>query len=147
ILALAPSAESGHTETRSSPVHSVRPDESDDASSHMSTETIAIVSGRLDSVTLAYWLQGQGRDLRLLSFDYGQRLTKEIPFARECAQRLGARHDLVDLTSVGPLLSGSALTDDIAIPDGYYAEDSMRITVVPNRNAIMLAIAFGVAVA
>jgi 7-cyano-7-deazaguanine synthase len=45
------------------------------------------------------------------------------------------------------MLGGSALTDDIAVPDGHYAEESMKITVVPNRNAIMLAIAYGLAVA
>jgi 7-cyano-7-deazaguanine synthase len=36
---------------------------------------------------------------------------------------------------------GAALTDDIAVPDGHYAEETMRVTVVPNRNAIMLTIA------
>jgi len=43
------------------------------------------------------------------------------------------------------MLGGSALTDDIAVPDGHYAEETMKITVVPNRNAIMLTIAFGLA--
>jgi 7-cyano-7-deazaguanine synthase len=54
---------------------------------------------------------------------------------------------MIDIRDVGRQLSGSALTDDVAVPDGHYAEESMRITVVPNRNAIMLAIAFGVAAA
>jgi 7-cyano-7-deazaguanine synthase len=48
---------------------------------------------------------------------------------------------------VGHLLSGSALTDDIEVPHGHYAAENMAVTVVPNRNAIMLSIAYGVAVA
>jgi 7-cyano-7-deazaguanine synthase len=56
-------------------------------------------------------------------------------------------HDVVDISAVGQLLTGSALTSGEAVPEGHYAEDTMRITVVPNRNAIMLAITFGVAAA
>src|SRR5450755_2543868 len=111
----------------------------------MST-AIAIVSGGLDSVTLAYLLHAQGYDLHLLSFNYGQRHSKELAFAELCAQRLNGKFDLIDLSNVGAYLKGSALTDDIDVPDGHYAAPSMAITVVPNRNAIMLAIAYGVAV-
>jgi len=52
---------------------------------------------------------------------------------------------VLDISHVGSMLSGSALTDDIAVPDGHYAEDSMKATVVPNRNAIMLSIGYGIA--
>lgn len=109
--------------------------------------TIAVVSGGMDSVTLAHDLVDQGHTLRLLSFDYGQRHRRELAAAAACASRLGVRHDIIDLTSVGAHLAGSALTDAIPVPDGHYAEASMRSTVVPNRNAIMLTVAFGVAVA
>jgi 7-cyano-7-deazaguanine synthase len=54
---------------------------------------------------------------------------------------------VADVSSVGRLLSGSALTDDIEVPHGHYAAENMAVTVVPNRNAIMLSIAYGVAVA
>ena len=54
---------------------------------------------------------------------------------------------MLDLSGVGAALTGSALTDAVDVPDGHYAEETMRITVVPNRNAIMLAVAFGVAAA
>lgn len=108
---------------------------------------VAIVSGGLDSVTLAHVLNSDRVDLNLLSFDYGQRHRKELEFATLCARRLRARHDVIDLTSVGALLTGSALTDNIEVPEGHYAEESMRTTVIPNRNAIMLSVAFGVAVA
>jgi len=108
---------------------------------------IAVVSGGLDSVTLAHLLNSEGCDLHLIAFNYGQRHLKEIDYARRCAERLGAAFDIMDLSSLGPLLKGSALTDDIAVPHGHYAAPSMAITIVPNRNAIMLAVAYGVAVA
>jgi hypothetical protein len=47
----------------------------------------------------------------------------------------------------GPLIGLRALTDDVEVPYGHYAADNMAVTVVPNRNAIMLSIAYGVAVA
>ena len=109
---------------------------------------VAVVSGGLDSAVLTHHLRNHGWDLRLLSFDYGQRHAKELDCARTLAAALDVRHDVVDLTSVGRLLAGSALTDDaVDVPDGHYTDDTMKATIVPNRNAILLAIAFGHAVA
>lgn len=110
-------------------------------------KAICLASGGLDSTVLAYLLKSQGYDLHLLSFDYGQRHKKEIHYAQLCAERLSAQWDLIDLTSLTHLLKGSALTDDIAVPDGHYADENMKVTVVPNRNAVMLSIAYAVAVA
>ncbi|HLI05655.1 MAG TPA: 7-cyano-7-deazaguanine synthase QueC [Ktedonobacteraceae bacterium] len=111
------------------------------------SKAIAIVSGGLDSTTLAYLLHTEGYDLHLLSFDYGQRHRKELAFAERSARRLEATFDIIDLSGLGKFLKGSALTDDIAVPDGHYSAPTMAITVVPNRNAIMLSIAYGIAVA
>ncbi|MER9674573.1 7-cyano-7-deazaguanine synthase QueC [Mesorhizobium sp. M0208] len=108
---------------------------------------LVICSGGLDSVSLAHKVATEQKLIGLLSFDYGQRHKKELGFASICAKRLGVPHQIVDIRDVGRNLGGSALTDSVDVPDGHYAEDSMRITVVPNRNAIMLAIAFGVAAA
>ncbi len=83
----------------------------------------------------------------MLSVHYGQLHKKEMDSATRCAERLEARFDVVDISGVGRLLSGSALTDDIEVPHGHYAEETMAVTVVPNRNAIMISIAYGVAVA
>ena len=109
----------------------------------------AIVSGGLDSVTLAHMAALPPNKLELvISFDYGQRHRRELEFAEECADRLGARWLLVDLTSVTEHLRNSALTDSsVDVPNGHYAEETMRKTVVPNRNAMMLSIAFGIAAA
>ncbi len=109
---------------------------------------VVTVSGGLDSVTLAHDLAAGGAELALLSFDYGQRHVRELTCAAACAERLGAAHHLVDLRSVGGLLSGSALTDAaVDVPEGHYTDESMKATVVPNRNAILLSIATGLAVA
>jgi 7-cyano-7-deazaguanine synthase len=109
---------------------------------------ISIVSGGLDSVTMAYRLAADGWDQRLLSFDYGQRHVKELESAQRCADALNVAHTIVDLHSVTPLLWGSSLTDmAVDVPDGHYAAPSMAATVVPNRNAIMLSIAYAAAIA
>jgi 7-cyano-7-deazaguanine synthase len=110
-------------------------------------KTIVVCSGGLDSVSLAYRTVAEGSLFGLLSFDYGQRHKKELDFAALCATRLGVWHEIIDISGIGRHLTGSALTDDIAVPDGHYAEETMKSTIVPNRNAIMLAIAFGVAAA
>ncbi len=110
-------------------------------------KTIVICSGGLDSVSLAYKVAAENTLHSLLSFDYGQRHKKELDYAATCAAALGVPHQIIDIRTIGASLTGSALTDDIDVPDGHYAEDSMKVTVVPNRNAIMLAIAFGVAAA
>ena len=106
---------------------------------------LLICSGGFDSVTLAYRLASENALGGLLSFDYGQRHKKEIDAARLCAERLQVPHLVMDISHIGAQLSGSALTDDIDVPHGHYSEDNMKLTVVPNRNAIMLTIAFGVA--
>ncbi|WP_422041372.1 7-cyano-7-deazaguanine synthase QueC [Roseibium sp.] len=108
-------------------------------------KTLVICSGGMDSVTLAHRIAQDHELAGLISFDYGQRHRKELEFAGLCAEELGTEHILMDISNIGHQLTGSALTDDVDVPDGHYAEDTMKITVVPNRNAIMLAIAFGIA--
>ncbi|MER8374496.1 7-cyano-7-deazaguanine synthase QueC [Mesorhizobium sp. M0587] len=110
-------------------------------------KTLVICSGGLDFVSLAQKVAAEHALAGLLSFDYGQRHRKELGFAALCAERLNTPHRIIDIREIGSNLSGSALTDDLPVPDGHYAEDTMKVTVVPNRNAIMLAVAFGVAAA
>lgn len=111
-------------------------------------KAIAIVSGGMDSITLAYRLKTDGYDLHMLTFNYGQRHVKEIESAQYFADILKAQHDVIDISNIQHLLKGSALTDaSVAVPHGHYAEKTMKQTVVPNRNAIMISMAWGVAVA
>lgn len=109
------------------------------------SKTLVVCSGGLDSVTLAYKVAKERTLTGLLSFDYGQRHKKELEFAALCAEKLGVPHHIIDISSVGAALTGSALTDDVEVPDGHYEEETMKATIVPNRNAIMMTIAYGVA--
>lgn len=109
-------------------------------------DVVAIVSGGLDSTTLMYRLKKLGHRVLALSFDYGQRHKKELDFASRSAAKLGFSHHIVDLSSITALISNSALTSRAEVPEGHYAEDNMKQTVVPNRNMIMLSIAAGAAV-
>lgn len=112
------------------------------------SDSLAIVSGGMDSVTLAYYLVDLGHQPDLLTFDYGQRHRREIEYAERCAEALGLRHDIIDLSDIGQLLVGSSLTDpSVDVPEGHYAAPNMVLTVVPNRNAMMLSVAFAVAAA
>jgi 7-cyano-7-deazaguanine synthase len=113
-------------------------------------KTVALLSGGLDSVTLAHRLAAAGqRPLILVSVNYGQRHLRELNAARQCAIRLDAdRHIVLPLDWLSGNLKGSSLTSDyIPVPDGHYAEETMRQTVVPNRNMILLSLAAGIAIA
>jgi len=110
-------------------------------------KAVAVVSGGMDSVVLAHLIKDGGHDLTMISFDYGQRHRKELGFASLAAQRLKVDHHIVNMQSMIGLISKSALTNDaISVPDGHYAEQTMKQTVVPNRNSIMLNIAAGLAI-
>ncbi|WP_337270112.1 7-cyano-7-deazaguanine synthase QueC [Oryzifoliimicrobium ureilyticus] len=110
-------------------------------------KTVVVCSGGLDSVSLAHRIAADHDLVLLLSFNYGQRHVRELDYAAACAARLGVPHEVIDMRNIGNRLTGSALTDDVDVPDGHYAEETMKSTVVPNRNAIMLTIAFGIAAA
>lgn len=112
------------------------------------SHAITVLSGGMDSTVLAYYASGLYETVDLVSVDYGQRHRTELDFARRTADRLGCRHDVVDLSSVRVLLEGSALTDDaVDVPHGHYAAESMASTVVPNRNATLISVAYMAGVA
>ncbi|MDO6459178.1 7-cyano-7-deazaguanine synthase QueC [Granulosicoccaceae sp. 1_MG-2023] len=108
-------------------------------------KTLVICSGGLDSVTLAWHVAASAQLHSLISFDYGQRHRRELLCAADCARDLGVPHRIVDLNCLTALLGDNALTGERAVPHGHYNEQSMKQTVVPNRNAIMMTIAFAAA--
>jgi 7-cyano-7-deazaguanine synthase len=113
------------------------------------TKTVALLSGGLDSVTLAHYLAHHGhRPLVLVSVDYGQRHRKELEYAKRAAIRVDAdQHVVLPMPWLAGKLGGSALTSERAVPHGHYAAETMAQTVVANRNMILIALAAGIAVA
>lgn len=109
---------------------------------------VLIYSGGMDSTTLLYYLLHQNYQIKALSFNYGQRHSKELTAAAAICRRMGVPQETVELTSITGLIGGSSLTDPaLPVPEGHYHDENMKITVVPNRNMIMLAIAIGHAIA
>jgi 7-cyano-7-deazaguanine synthase len=106
------------------------------------TGTVLVYSGGLDSTTLLYDLRAQGHTLHALGVDYGQRHARELAAAARLAAAAGVPYRTVDLRALTPLLGGSSQTDPaVAVPLGHYADPTMRATVVPNRNLLLLSVA------
>ncbi|WP_026375489.1 7-cyano-7-deazaguanine synthase QueC [Aestuariibacter salexigens] len=112
----------------------------------MTQKAVVIFSGGMDSFTVLHKAHKQGLELFALSFNYGQRHKKELDYAARVCAELNISHKVVDITAINTLLAGSALTDDVDVPEGHYEEPSMKQTVVPNRNMILLSLAVGYAV-
>ncbi|MBB3140675.1 7-cyano-7-deazaguanine synthase QueC [Halomonas organivorans] len=109
--------------------------------------TVVIYSGGMDSYTVLHRALREGREVHALSFDYGQRHSRELEVAREVCRNLGVPHQVVDITAIHGLIDASALTDaSRELPDADYAEDNLKDTVVPNRNMILLSLAIAKAV-
>lgn len=111
-------------------------------------KAVIIASGGMDSTTLLYDILKQGYEVCALSVDYGQRHSKELEFIKKTCKKLKVPHKVIDLSSVGKgLLFASSLTSKkIPVPEGDYKEESMKLTVVPNRNMILLSLAVGYAI-
>ena len=107
-------------------------------------DSIIIVSGGMDSVTLLY--DYKDRIALGISFDYGSNHNaKEIPFAKLHCERLEIKHITIPLDFMHQYFKSSLLEGADAIPEGHYQDENMKSTVVPFRNGIMLAIAAGMA--
>jgi 7-cyano-7-deazaguanine synthase len=109
-------------------------------------KTLVLLSGGMDSTTALYWARQEHEVVGAVSFDYGSKHnTKEIGFATWHCGHLDLWHDKVALPFVNELFTSDLLQNGGEIPDGHYAADNMKRTVVPFRNGIMLAIACGIA--
>jgi 7-cyano-7-deazaguanine synthase len=108
---------------------------------------VVLLSGGMDSVCALHDARARpGGVAAALTFDYGSKHNaREIPFAAWHARRLGVRHEVVDLPFIERLFRSDLLRSGGEIPDGHYEDPTMRRTVVPFRNGILLAIAAGFA--
>ena len=107
-------------------------------------DSVIIVSGGMDSTTLLY--DRRDEIALAISFDYGSNHNaREIPYAKMHCKRLGIEHITIPLDFMHKYFRSSLLEGADAIPEGHYAAENMKSTVVPFRNGIMLAVAAGVA--
>jgi 7-cyano-7-deazaguanine synthase len=112
----------------------------------MVQKVVVIFSGGMDSFTVLNMAHQEGYEVYALSFNYGQRHKKELEYASRACAQLSVNHKIIDISAINELIGGSSLTSDIAVPEGHYAQASMKQTVVPNRNMILLSMAVGYAV-
>lgn len=106
---------------------------------------VVLLSGGLDSTTLLYWLSRRSKHRRqfCIGFNYGQKHCKELLYARLTATDLNVPFRVVDLTGMDDLLKSTLSRKGGEVPDAPYDEETQKLTMVPNRNAIMLSIAAG----
>ncbi len=110
-------------------------------------KAVVLLSGGLDSSTTAAIAKSEGFEVYALSFDYGQRHSRELESAKAVAKSLGALDQVVmsfDMRRIG----GSALTDDIEVPLDRRSEEmaeGIPATYVPARNTIFLSFALAYA--
>lgn len=114
------------------------------------SKAVVVLSGGMDSTTLLYKLRDDGHPVEGIGFYYGQRHMKEIGMAAALCERLGVEYIPVDLEDAfADLTAGSKcalLNTGVPVPEGHYADESMKATVVPNRNMVLLSLAIARAV-
>ena len=111
---------------------------------------VMALSGGMDSTCLLLRLVKEGHHVTALGIDYGQRHRRELDLAQRNVSHLQAlghhvRFDLVDLRSAMATLDSSLTNHASVMPEGHYAEEQMKQTVVPNRNAIFSSLLFATA--
>lgn len=107
-------------------------------------KSLIILSGGMDSVTLLY--DKKDEIAVAVTFDYGSNHNKrEEEFAKYHCDELGIEHIIIPLTFIHDYFKSSLLEGASAIPDGHYEDETMKSTVVPFRNGIMLSVACGLA--
>ena len=118
------------------------------------------LSGGMDSSTLLLRLLSEGYDVTALSFDYGQKYKVELDRAKELVNYLNLlrlvegkskeayfkiKYQVIKLDGLSQLLNSSLVEGGNDVPEGHYAEENMKATVVPNRNKIFSSIIQAVA--
>lgn len=112
----------------------------------MSRGVVVLLSGGMDSVSALYRCREEFDRIVCVSFDYGSKHNhREIPMAAYHAQKFGYPHHVIKMDFVNELFQSALLQSGGDIPEGHYEDETMKATVVPFRNGIMLSIAAGVA--
>ena len=109
-------------------------------------KAVILLSGGMDSTVLLYYMLSENWQCHALSIHYGQRHSRELAAARAIANKVRVPHIECDLGQIRGLLRGSSQTDAVPVPEGHYEDPVMRLTVVPNRNMILLSVAAATAI-
>jgi len=109
-------------------------------------KAVVILSGGMDSTTLLFDIKQQGYEVYAISFYYGQKHNKELGYAEKTCSEIGVNHKVFNLSILNELAPSALTRDDIEVPEGHYEEESMKATVVPNRNMVMLSLATSYAI-
>jgi len=109
-------------------------------------KAVIILSGGMDSTTLLYDLLAQNKDVYALSFDYGQKHKKELECAKQTCKKLNVSHKILNLAVLNEIAPSCLTRADLTVPEGHYADENMKQTIVPNRNMVMLALAAAYAI-
>ena len=124
----------------------------------MNKQAVLSLSGGMDSSTLLFHLLANGYEVTALSFDYGQKHSIELERAQELVNYLNSQctenncyggckinYQVIKLDGLSQLLNSALVTGGAEVPEGHYAEENMKATVVPNRNKIFSSIIQAVA--
>jgi 7-cyano-7-deazaguanine synthase len=121
-------------------------------------KAVVLLSGGLDSTTLLAYFRYLDYEVLPFSVYYGQRHKRELHSVEQVCAHYGLTPYGIDMAynghTGGPtgavreanLFKGSSQTDNIAVPHGHYTDESMKVTVVPNRNMILLSLATAYAI-
>jgi 7-cyano-7-deazaguanine synthase len=102
---------------------------------------VVVFSGGQDSTTCLFWAKAHFKEVRALSFLYGQKHAREVELAREIADEAGVPFEVKDVSFISALSSGCSLTDTTVVMDAEKPADSFPNTFVPGRNLFFLSIA------
>lgn len=109
-------------------------------------KALVVFSGGMDSTVGVYWAVKNYKEVETLSFNYGSKHNDmEYSYARKTCEKLGLKNVRISLDFVNQFFKSDLLKSGGEIPEGHYAAENMKSTVVPFRNGIMLAIAAGYA--
>jgi len=124
----------------------------------MNKQAVLSLSGGMDSSTLLLHLLANGYEVTALSFDYGQKHSVELERAQDLVNYLNSQctdnncyggckinYQVIKLDGLSQLLNSALVTGGAEVPEGHYAEENMKATVVPNRNKIFSSIIQSVA--
>jgi len=110
-------------------------------------KAVVVLSGGMDSTTLLYKAIAEGYEVFPISFNYNQKHKKELDCAKATCEKLGLVYKEADLSVLNDIAPSALTRDDWDVPEGHYADENMKQTVVPNRNMILLSLAAAYAMA